>query len=99
MQLHPGPKGAVVQVPLPPVHVPNCSKSAARTLPVVSMPRRKLASTFEASDCAHPLVTRGTNVAIPLVPVVAGVPGPSRRNHVSIVNCGRCSAEGSPKVT
>ena len=97
--MHPGPKGAVVQVPLPPVHVPNCSKSAARTLLIVSMPRRKLASTLDWSDCAQPLVTSGRNVAIPLAPVVAGVPGPSRRNHVSIVNCERCSAEGSPKVT
>ncbi len=74
------------------------SKSAAITLPAVSMPRIQLASTSESSDCGAPWVSSGRMV-IPPLPVVLGVPVPVRLNQVSMVNWARSSLAGSPKVT
>ncbi len=49
------------------------------------------------ADWSAPLVMSGMNDAIP--PVLTGVPGPRRLNHVSRVKAGRFSAVGVPNAT
>ena len=43
-------------------------------------------STLLPSASPRPLVTSGITAASPPVPVESATPGPSRLNHVSIVN-------------
>ena len=82
------------------------SKSAAMTSSMVaavflvSIPRNQFMLRFRGvSPSPRPLVTSGTTVARPPVPVLVATPAPVRRNHVSMVKLWTPVAGASPKPT